>query len=107
MPVLGLVENMSGFVCPSCGHHEEIFLRGGGRRLAARAGIAFLGEMPLQPAVSRAGDEGTPIVRARAGARRSPRSSSASPAAVACSLSVRNGPTPGGGKRSSKLALIR
>ena len=62
VPVLGLVENMSGYVCPSCGHHEEIFLRGGGRRLAARAGIPFLGEVPLQPAVSRAGDEGTPIV---------------------------------------------
>ena len=62
VPVLGLVENMSGYVCPSCGHHEEIFLRGGGRRLAARAGIPFLGEIPLQPAVSRAGDEGTPIV---------------------------------------------
>ena len=62
MPVLGLVENMSGYVCPSCGHHEEIFLRGGGRKLAERAGIPFLGEIPLQPAVSRAGDEGTPIV---------------------------------------------
>ena len=62
VPVLGLVENMSGYVCPSCGHHDEIFLRGGGRRLAARAGIPFLGEIPLQPAVSRAGDEGTPIV---------------------------------------------
>ena len=62
VPVLGLVENMSGYVCPSCGHHEEIFLRGGGRRLAARAGIAFLGEIPLHPSVSRAGDEGTPIV---------------------------------------------
>ena len=107
VPVLGLVENMSGFVCPSCGHHEEIFLRGGGRRLAARAGIPFLGEIPLQPAVSRAGDEGTPIVL------REPQSKVAEifgdiASAVACSLSVRNGPRDGGaGKRSSKLALIR
>src|SRR5262245_41025050 len=108
VPVLGLVENMSGFVCPSCGHHEEIFLRGGGRRLAARAGIPFLGEIPLQPAVSRAGDEGTPIVV------REPQSKVAEifasvASAVACSLSVRNGPAPGnaGGKRSSRLALIR
>ena len=97
---------MSGFVCPSCGHHEEIFLRGGGRRLAARAGIPFLGEIPLQPAVSRAGDEGTPIVV------REPESKVAEifagiASAVACSLSVRNGPAQGGGKRSSKLALIR
>ena len=39
VPVLGLVENMSGFVCPSCGHHEAVFLQGGGRRLAAREGF--------------------------------------------------------------------
>ena len=106
VPVLGLIENMSGFVCPSCGHHEEIFLRGGGRRLAARAGIPFLGEIPLQPAVSRAGDEGTPIVV------REPESKIAEifagiASAIACNLSVRNGPPQGGGKRSSKLALIR
>jgi ATP-binding protein involved in chromosome partitioning len=106
VPVIGLIENMSGFVCPSCGHHEEIFLRGGGRRLAARAGIPFLGEIPLQPAVSRAGDEGTPIVV------REPESKVAEifgavASAVACNLSVRNGPAQGGGKRSSKLALIR
>ena len=106
VPVLGLVENMSGFDCPSCGHHEEIFQRGGGRRLAARSGIAFLGEIPLQPAVSRAGDDGTPIVV------REPESKVAEifagiAAAVACSLSVRNGPAQGGGKRSAKLALIR
>jgi len=106
VPVIGLVENMSGFVCSSCGHHEEIFLRGGGRRLAARAGIAFLGEIPLHPSVSRAGDEGTPIVV------RDPESKVAEifagvASAVACSLSVRNGPAQGGGKRSSKLALIR
>ena len=106
VPVIGLVENMSGYVCPSCGHHEEIFLRGGGRRLAARAGIAFLGEVPLQPSISRAGDEGAPIVV------RDPESKVAEifagiASAVACSLSVRNGPVQGGGKRSSKLALIR
>jgi ATP-binding protein involved in chromosome partitioning len=107
VPVLGLVENMSGFVCPSCGHHEEIFLRGGGRRLAARASIPFLGEIPLQPAVSRAGDEGTPIVM------REPESKVAEiftsvASAIACNLSVRNGPPAGAsGKRSSKLALIR
>jgi ATP-binding protein involved in chromosome partitioning len=106
VPVLGLVENMSGFVCPSCGHHEEIFQRGGGRRLAARAGIPFLGEIPLQPTISRAGDEGTPIVI------REPESKVAElfagiASAVACSLSVRNGPAQGGGKRSAKLALIR
>ncbi len=61
VPVLGLIENMSGFVCPSCGHHEEIFLRGGGRKLAEREGIPFLGEIPLEVAVSRGGDAGMPV----------------------------------------------
>jgi ATP-binding protein involved in chromosome partitioning len=106
VPVLGLVENMSGFVCPSCGHHEEIFLRGGGRKLAERAGLKYLGDIPLEPAVSRAGDEGTPIVV------RDPKSKVAEIFAriasdVACQLSVRNSPSPETGKRSSKLTLIR
>ncbi|MDP9348955.1 MAG: Mrp/NBP35 family ATP-binding protein, partial [Gemmatimonadota bacterium] len=46
--VLGVVENMSGFVCPCCGERYEIFGSGGGRKLADRAGIAFLGEVPLE-----------------------------------------------------------
>jgi ATP-binding protein involved in chromosome partitioning len=105
VPVLGLVENMSGFVCPSCGHHEEIFMRGGGRKLATRAGIPFLGEIPLVPTVSRGGDEGMPVVV------REPDSKVAEAFAdiakkVACALSVKNGPAAGG-KRSSKLTLIR
>jgi ATP-binding protein involved in chromosome partitioning len=106
VPVLGIIENMSGFVCPSCGHHEEIFTGGGGRKLAQRAGIPFLGEVPLVPAVSRAGDDGMPLVV------REPESKVAEIFAgiadqVACALSVRNGPPQGGAKRSSKLALIR
>jgi ATP-binding protein involved in chromosome partitioning len=107
VPVLGLVENMSGFVCPSCGHHEEIFLRGGGRRLAERAGIPFLGEVPLQPAVSKAGDEGTPVVLREPGSKVAEIFTGIA-GAVACALSVRNAPvTVGGGVRSSKLTLIR
>jgi ATP-binding protein involved in chromosome partitioning len=106
VPVLGLVENMSGFVCPSCGHHEEIFQGGGGRKLAQRAGLKYLGDIPLEPAVSRAGDDGTPIVV------RDPKSKVAEIFAriasdVACQLSVRNSPSPETGKRSSKLTLIR
>jgi len=98
---------MSGFVCSSCGHHEEIFLRGGGRRLAERAGIPFLGEVPLQPAVSRAGDEGTPVVLSDPGSKVAEIFASIA-GAVACALSVRNAPvTVGGGVRSSKLTLIR
>jgi len=106
VPVLGLVENMSGFVCPSCGHHEEIFLRGGGRKLAARAGIPFLGEVPLTPGVSRAGDEGTPAVLREPGSKIAEIFAGIA-TAVACQLSVRNGPPQGGSKRSPKLALIR
>jgi ATP-binding protein involved in chromosome partitioning len=106
VPVLGLIENMSGFVCPSCGHHEEIFLQGGGRKLAEREGITFLGEVPLQGAVARAGDAGKPVVLS------DPESQIAQifhgiASAVACQLSVRNTPEPTSGKRSSKLAMIR
>jgi ATP-binding protein involved in chromosome partitioning len=106
VPVLGLVENMSGYVCPSCGHHEEIFLRGGGRKLAERSGVAFLGEIPLQPAVSRGGDAGTPVVLADPGSRVSELFLGIA-RAIACQLSVRNTPVPGAGKRSAKLTLIR
>jgi ATP-binding protein involved in chromosome partitioning len=106
VPVLGLIENMSGFVCPSCGHHEEIFLRGGGQKLAEREKIPFLGEIPLQVAVSRGGDDGMPVTLA---APDSPIAKSFFEIAktVACRLSVRNTPEPGAGKRSSKLTMIR
>jgi ATP-binding protein involved in chromosome partitioning len=60
-PVLGVVENMSGFVCPCCGTRYDIFGKGGGRHLAEAAGVPFLGEVPLEVAVREGGDEGTPI----------------------------------------------
>jgi ATP-binding protein involved in chromosome partitioning len=106
VPVLGLIENMSGFICPSCGHHEEIFLRGGGRKLAEREKIPFLGEIPLQGAVARGGDAGMPVTLADPGSQVAQIFLSIA-SAVACSLSVRNAPEPGTGKRSSKLTLIR
>ncbi|NIN72939.1 MAG: P-loop NTPase [Gemmatimonadetes bacterium] len=62
VPVLGLVENMSGFICPHCGERTDVFGRGGGRKLAASAGVAFLGEIPLGAAVVEAGDSGRPTV---------------------------------------------
>jgi len=61
LPVLGLVENMSAFVCPTCGNTVEVFNVGGAKTLAARLGIAFLGRIPLDPAVSKGGDSGTPF----------------------------------------------
>src|SRR6185295_19277863 len=106
VPVLGLVENMSGFICPNCGHHEEIFLRGGGRKLAEREGIPFLGEVPLQGSVSRGGDAGKPVVLAEPSSQVAEIFQSIA-ATVACALSVRNTPDPASGKRSAKLTLIR
>ena len=64
-PVLGLVENMSGFECPHCGQREEIFGSGGARRFAAASGIPFLGEIPLSTDIRTTSDEGNPIVHSR------------------------------------------
>jgi len=62
LPVLGVVENMSGFACPHCGRATDIFKTGGGERLAAEMGVPFLGRIPLDPAVGEACDRGTPFV---------------------------------------------
>jgi ATP-binding protein involved in chromosome partitioning len=62
VPVLGIVENMSSYVCPSCGHEAHIFGHGGARAEATRLGLPFLGEIPLDLAIRIAGDGGTPIV---------------------------------------------
>jgi len=62
VPVIGIVENMSSFVCPHCGHETPIFKRGGGEATAAELGTAFLGRIPLDPAIVEGGDSGTPIV---------------------------------------------
>jgi ATP-binding protein involved in chromosome partitioning len=61
-PVLGIVENMSVFVCPSCGHESHIFRSGGGERTARELDVPFLGGVPLDPAIAEGGDAGTPIV---------------------------------------------
>jgi len=62
VPVLGLVENMSTFCCPNCGHETPLFGHGGARREAERLGIPFLGEVPLLLEVREDGDAGTPAV---------------------------------------------
>jgi ATP-binding protein involved in chromosome partitioning len=64
VPVLGIVENMSYYICPQCGHREEIFKHGGGRRTAEQLRVPFLGEIPLDPKVAIGGDAGEPIVAA-------------------------------------------
>jgi len=62
LPVLGVVENMSGFVCPHCGTVTDIFKAGGGERLAADMGVPFLGRIPIDPAVGEACDAGEAFV---------------------------------------------
>ncbi|MBI3089795.1 MAG: Mrp/NBP35 family ATP-binding protein [Candidatus Tectomicrobia bacterium] len=62
VPVLGIVENMSFFICPNCQHESTIFRKGGGERIAAELGVAFLGGIPIDPAICEAGDAGKPVV---------------------------------------------
>ena len=58
LPVLGVVENMSGFVCPHCGRTSDIFRQGGGERMAGEMGVPFLARIPIDPELVLAGDEG-------------------------------------------------
>ena len=62
VPVLGIVENMSYFLCPHCGERSDIFSHGGARREAERLGTDFLGEVPLDMAIRETSDGGHPIV---------------------------------------------
>ena len=58
MDIVGIIENMSGYVCPQCGHHADIFKSGGGETLAREFNVPFLGRMPIDPSVVAAGDDG-------------------------------------------------
>jgi ATP-binding protein involved in chromosome partitioning len=60
--VVGVVENMSYFVCPHCAHEVDIFSRGGAEKMAQRSGVEFLGNIQLDPEVRKSGDGGSPIV---------------------------------------------
>lgn len=62
VPVLGIVENMSYFVCDGCDKEHDIFLRGGGKRTADEMSVPFLGEIPIQSGIAASGDGGLPIV---------------------------------------------
>jgi ATP-binding protein involved in chromosome partitioning len=62
LPVAGIIENMSGFICPHCGKETDIFSRGGGEKLAQKHGVPFLGKVPLDPGIVQSGDEGRPYV---------------------------------------------
>ena len=67
LPVLGIIENMSGFVCPHCGKTTDIFKSGGGEKLAQEMGLAFLGRIPIDPDLVLAGDAGEPFPQKYAG----------------------------------------
>jgi len=62
VPVLGIVENMSTFICPNCGTRSDIFGHGGARHEAERLGVPFLGEVPLEMSIRETSDSGLPIV---------------------------------------------
>ncbi len=62
LPILGVVENMSGLVCPHCGKTVDVFKRGGGEAAAKELGLPFLGRIPLDPRIVIGGDEGRPFV---------------------------------------------
>ncbi len=65
VPILGIIENMSTFVCPHCGKSTDIFRHGGGAQMSSDLGVAFLGEIPLDPEIVTSGDEGRPIVASK------------------------------------------
>ncbi len=62
IPILGIVENMSWYTCPACGHVDEIFSHGGGKRLAQEVGATFFGDIPIDSRIRFGGDSGVPIV---------------------------------------------
>ena len=62
IPVIGVIENMSGFVCPKCGTEIDIFKVGGGKRIAEDLSIPFLGSIPLDPEICRDSDNGMPFI---------------------------------------------
>jgi ATP-binding protein involved in chromosome partitioning len=61
VPALGLIENMSHFICPSCRHESDIFGRGGGEALATELKVPFLGRIPIYEPIRIGGDTGVPI----------------------------------------------
>jgi ATP-binding protein involved in chromosome partitioning len=65
VPVIGLVENMSFYECPKCGHHDEIFRSGGGKSVSKELHIPLLGQIPLDPVMVQESDDGTPVVISR------------------------------------------
>ncbi|MBS7631400.1 Mrp/NBP35 family ATP-binding protein [Candidatus Bathyarchaeota archaeon] len=62
VPIIGIIENMSGLVCPHCGGKIEVFGKGGGEKMAAETGVPLLGSIPLDPRISLDSDSGIPFI---------------------------------------------
>jgi ATP-binding protein involved in chromosome partitioning len=62
IPTLGIIENMSHFVCPNCNHEADIFGRGGGEQMAQQLGVAFIGRIPIYQPIREGGDSGVPLM---------------------------------------------
>ena len=62
LPVLGIIENMSGMLCPHCGQEIDLFGKGGGRKIADEFSVPFLGAIPIDIDMRKAGDKGRPFI---------------------------------------------
>jgi len=62
IPTLGIIENMSHFICPNCNHESDIFGHGGGQQMAEQLGVAFIGRIPIYQPIREGGDNGVPLV---------------------------------------------
>jgi ATP-binding protein involved in chromosome partitioning len=103
IPILGILENMSYYKCPACGHTDEIFSHGGGKRLAQEVGTEFFGEIPIDTRIRFGGDAGVPIVMASPDSENAQRFMDlASRAALKIAGAVLAKP-----KRSPRLAVIK
>ncbi|MBV8762622.1 MAG: Mrp/NBP35 family ATP-binding protein, partial [Deltaproteobacteria bacterium] len=103
IPILGIVENMSYYKCPACGHTDEIFSHGGGKRLAQEVGAPFFGEIPIDTRIRFGGDAGVPVTVASPDSENAARFMDiAMKAAMAVAKNVLSKP-----KRSPRLAVIK
>jgi len=103
IPILGIVENMSYYKCPACGHTDEIFSHGGGKRLAQEIGTKFFGEIPIDTRIRFGGDAGVPVVIASPDSENAGRFMDlATKAAIEIARGVLSKP-----KRSPRLAVIK
>ena len=103
IPILGIVENMSFYKCPACGHMDEIFSHGGGKRLAQEVGTDFFCEIPIDTRIRFGGDAGVPIVASSPDSEHTLRFMQlATQVAIKVAAAVLSKP-----KRSSRLAVIK